>query len=236
MSTAEQTLDHARSYLGQGPQDFWAWYPAPAGTAWCCIFQSKVLTEMGIGTHYAWVTGLFDQYRSQGRTFAPHEAQPGDLIAFDYDGNGPSSYDHIAMVESVNNDGIVAINGNWENRVQRVLHRWTGSGYAAGIAEIARPAYDSAPAPFPQPSQEDCMNVWLMRANNSPEVFVVQANLAGRWHLPSPDLVNSIAYVLLCGGGKVLTPPADTKPETLGSCQVWVVQPSFLRAIPIVKQ
>lgn len=87
----------------------------------------------------------------------------------------------------------------------------------------------------PTPSGDDDMNVWLMRANNSPDVWVVQANLAGRWHLPSPDLVAPINYVISQGGGKVLTPPADTKPDQLGPCQVWVVQPAFLRAIPITK-
>ena len=91
MATADDALNAARSYLGEGPQRFWDWYPAPAGTAWCCIFQSYVLTQVGIPTHYAWVSGLFDFYRSQGRTLAPYQAQPGDLVAFDYDGNGASA-------------------------------------------------------------------------------------------------------------------------------------------------
>lgn len=82
---------------------------------------------------------------------------------------------------------------------------------------------------------DDPMNVWLMRANNSPDVWVVQANLASRWHLPSPNLVASIDYVISQGGGRVLTPPADTKPDQLGPCQVWKVSPDFLRAIPIAK-
>lgn len=87
----------------------------------------------------------------------------------------------------------------------------------------------------PTPSGDDDMNVWLMRAQGSPDVWVVQGNLAGRWHLPSPNLVAPIDYVISQGGGRVLTPPADTKPDTLGPCQVWVVQPEFLRAIPIAK-
>lgn len=147
MPTAEQALNLGRSFLGEGPRRFVDWYPAPIGTAWCCIFQSYVLSEVGIPTRYAWVSGLFDQYRREGRTFAPHEAQPGDLVAFDYDGNGPRSYDHIAMVESVTSEGIIAINGNWTNKVCRVLHRFNAGGFAGGIAEIARPEYISAPSP-----------------------------------------------------------------------------------------
>ena len=79
------------------------------------------------------------------------------------------------------------------------------------------------------------MNVWLMRANNSPDVWVVQANLSGRWHLPTPSLVASIDYVISQGGGRVLNPPADTQPDQLGPCEVWKVSPEFLRAIPITK-
>lgn len=164
MPTAEQTLNIARSYLEQGPQGFWDWYPAPAGTAWCCIAQSKFLTEAGIPTHYAWVSGLFDQYRSQGQTFAPHEAQPGDLVAFDYDGTGPSSYDHIAMVESVDDSGIIAINGNWSGKVSRVLHRWNAGGYSGGIAEIARPAYTKDP----EPEDEDMKSLLMIDRRQNP--------------------------------------------------------------------
>lgn len=179
MATADAALNAARSYLGEGPQRFWDWYPAPAGTAWCCIFQSYVLTQVGIPTHYAWVSGLFDFYRSQGRTYAPHEAQPGDLVAFDYDGTGPSSYDHIAMVESVNDQGIVAINGNWENKVQRVLHRWNSGGFAGGIAEIARPAY-LAPTPTTKGSHE--MRTLLTMTNGcGVEFCAVFGTLAHRW-------------------------------------------------------
>ena len=165
MPTAEQTLNIARSYLGEGPARFVNWYPAPMGTAWCAIFQSYCLTQAGIPTHYAWVSGLFDQYRREGRTFAPHEAQPGDLVAFDYDGNGPRSYDHIAMVESVTSEGIIAINGNWSNKVLRVLHRWNAGGFAGGIAEIARPAYDQ---PNPDPEEDDMKSVLLVDRRQTP--------------------------------------------------------------------
>ena len=164
MPSAEQTLNIARSYLGEGPARFVNWYPAPMGTAWCAIFQSYVLSQVGIQTHYAWVSGLFDQYRREGRTFAPREAQPGDLVAFDYDGGGRSAYDHIAMVESVTSDGIIAINGNWSNKVQRVLHRWNAGGFAGGIAEIARPAYTQDP----EPEDEEVKSLLMIDRRQNP--------------------------------------------------------------------
>jgi hypothetical protein len=85
----------------------------------------------------------------------------------------------------------------------------------------------------PQPSGDDEVNVWFMRANNDPAVYVVQANLSSRWHLTSAAQANSVTYVLGQNGGRVLAPPADTKPERLGDALVWVVSPDFLKQIPV---
>jgi hypothetical protein len=183
MATAEEAVAAARSYLGEGPDRFCAWYPAPIGTAWCAIFQSYVLTQVGIPTHFAWVSGGFDRYRSEGRTFAPHEAQAGDLVAFDYDNGGPRAYDHVAIVESVNADGIIAINGNWQNRVQRVLHRWDRSGFAGGIAEIARPDY-TTPAPPPPPAlkgSHDMISLLTMPDGRGVEFRAFWGTVFHRW-------------------------------------------------------
>jgi N-acetyl-anhydromuramyl-L-alanine amidase AmpD len=87
----------------------------------------------------------------------------------------------------------------------------------------------------PQPSEEDTVNVWLMRAKNDPAVWVVQANLSSRWHLKDANEVAAMQYVLGLNGGKILTPPADTKPEQCGTAQCWVTSPTFLEPIPIAK-
>jgi N-acetyl-anhydromuramyl-L-alanine amidase AmpD len=89
--------------------------------------------------------------------------------------------------------------------------------------------------PTPQPSGDDDVNIWYMRAKNDPAVWVVQANLSSRWHLNSAAQADSVAYVVGLNGGKVLTPPADTKPEQLGRSQVWITAPEFLAQIPIAK-
>lgn len=194
MATSDEALNVARGELGNGPDKYWYWYNGGSGYAWCCAFQSWVLSTVGIPTHYAYVSYLFNEYRNAGRTFAPHEAQPGDLVAFDYDGGGPSNYDHIAMVESVDDRGITAINGNWKNRVQRVLHRWQGSGYAAGIAEIARPTYSTIPTPPPPGPEED---------EEMKSVILWDPRNGRAWHcfgntrvaLSDPDQVNTLAFL-----------------------------------------
>lgn len=149
MATVDEVLNIERSFLGEGGERFWAWYPAAPGTAWCCIFQSYCLTAAGIDTHYAWVSGLFDAMRAEGRnSYDIRTAQPGDLIAFEWNST-PGGYDHIAMVESVDANGVTAINGNVNgSRVQRLWHSFNGGG----IAEIARPSYST---PIPSPEEDD---------------------------------------------------------------------------------
>ena len=147
MATVDEVLDIERSFLGEGGQRFWDWYPAAPGTAWCCIFQSYCLTAAGMDTHYAWVSGLFDAMRAEGRnSYDIRTAQPGALIAFEWNST-PGGYDHIAMVEAADSSGVTAINGNVNgSRVQRLWHPFNGGG----IAEIARPAYDITPTPSPE--------------------------------------------------------------------------------------
>ena len=141
MPSANEVLDLSRSQIGNPPDKYWAWYPS-GPVAWCCIYQSWVLTNAGLPTRYAWVSGLFDAMRADGRnSLDVRSAQPGDLIAFEWDGTGPSSYDHIAMVEAVDANGVTAINGNWQGHVTRAWHSFNGGG----IAEIARPAYTNNP-------------------------------------------------------------------------------------------
>lgn len=149
MATVDEVLDIERSFLGEGGQRFWAWYPAAPGTAWCDIFQSYCLTAAGIPTHFAWVSAHFDYYRAQGRTsYDARAATPGALIAFEWNST-PGGYDHIAMVESVDANGVTAINGNVNgSRVQRLWHPFNGGG----IAEVAFPEYDT---PTPSPEEDD---------------------------------------------------------------------------------
>jgi surface antigen len=151
MATVDEVLDIERSFLGEGGQRFWNWYPAAPGTAWCDIFQSYCLSAVGIPTHFAWVSAHFDYYRAQGRTsYDIRSATPGALIAFEWNST-PGGYDHIAMVESVDANGVTAINGNVNgSRVQRLWHPFNGGG----IAEVAFPEYDTPPAPTPTESSE----------------------------------------------------------------------------------
>lgn len=141
MATAEQVLNLERSHLGEGGNRFWDWYGVPYGTAWCDIFQSYCLTAAGIPTRYAWVSSHFDAYRNNGHFTSTNIrlAQPGDLVAFEW-GSTPGGYDHIAMIEEVTATGAWSLNGNVNgSKVARLWFPFDGGG----MAEIARPFYDS---------------------------------------------------------------------------------------------
>jgi hypothetical protein len=150
MATAEAALAEARRWLDAGTAELPGtprnrvpgitdWYGLLG--AWCDMFQMRVLTNVGVPVGpgpkgSAWVSSTFDWYRGQGRTFKnPRDAQPGDLLAFEW-GSTAGGYDHIGMVESVRPDGLVTIEGNVGDRVQRLFRSWT-----SGIAEVARPTY-----------------------------------------------------------------------------------------------
>lgn len=149
MATANDLLNIETAYLGDGGARFWDWYPAQYGTPWCAIFQSYCLSSAGIPTHFAWVSGLFDDYQARGLWTSTNvrEAIPGDLVAFEW-GTTPGGYDHIAMVETVTDNGCWTLNGNVNgSQVARIFFHFDGGG----MAELARPPYD------PEPSPEDDM-------------------------------------------------------------------------------
>lgn len=246
MATADDALNVARSYLGEGPRRFTDWYPASTSTPWCCIFQSFVLTQVGLPTHYAWVSGLFDAMRAEGRTFAPYEAQPGDLVAFDYSGNdGAAAYDHIAMVEYVGTDAggayMVCIDGNWANSVMRVKRYFGRSGYGGGIAEIARPYY-SAPAP-PAPPSPSPVSISLpndeapMRRfikGSGPRVYLTDAGCMGKVFVTSEPRLQDFGYALRVSGVPVLDPPRDGKTVIIAGEKVWECGDAFVDSIPTI--
>ena len=211
MATAEDALNVARSRLGAGPDEFCAWYPAPIGTAWCCIFQSWVLSSVGIPTHYAYVTYLFNEYRDAGRTLDPRDAQPGDLVAFDYDGNGARAYDHIAMVEHNDGDSLVCIDGNWANRVARVRRYFGAFGFAGGIAEAARPTYFT---PQPSPEEDDDMAKSAIIWDRKGAAWHVCGNT--RVGLANLDEVNVLKFL----GVPEVYPPNDGTESWLSACAI----------------
>lgn len=123
---------------------------------WCVVFVAWVLEQCGIrsllcgGTKTAFVPYVVNYAKKHGQ-WVEKNLQPGDLIIFDWNGDG--SGDHIGIVETVNSDGsYVTIEGNTtDGKNKSCVARKTRKGKS--ILGAYRPKYvqttrvpDSVPA------------------------------------------------------------------------------------------
>lgn len=173
MATAEDVIWQAESRLGYyAPNDelpgseagrYWAsklgedWLAGPSWEiAWCCLFVS-MCCDLATGGHANqlvdgmgenWETCNCDRTLNRGarnQEINKWDAQRGDLVIFDWDGNGSS--DHIGIALGSPYDGCIdTVEGNTGNAVARKVR------YMSTINHVVRPRYDgSGPAPTPSP-------------------------------------------------------------------------------------
>lgn len=230
MTTAQQVLDYEGARLGQGGAETWNWYPAQAGTAWCMMFQSMALSECGIPTRYAWVSACFDAYRAEGRnSYDIRTAQAGDLVAFEW-GSTPGGYDHVAMIIGLTATGAWTRNGNVNG--SKVADLWFPFD-GGGMAEIARPVYDVPVPPTPPTPEDDEMKRYLIRGDKQGEIYLADAGLGWKWHIPAGQLENVAWVITQSSGGQLLTPPGANTLVFEGQT-IWVADQAFVDAIPTV--
>jgi hypothetical protein len=192
-------------------------------------FQSMALTECGIPIRYAWVSACFDAYRSEGRnSYDIRTAQPGDLVAFEW-GSTPGGYDHVAMIIGLTETGAWTRNGNVNgSKVQDLWFPFDGGG----MAEIARPPYSVPVPPAPTP-EEDEMKRYLLRGDKSGEIYLVDAGLGWKWHIPAGQLQNVVWVITQSSGGQFLIPSGANTLVFEGQT-VWVADQAFVDAIPTI--
>ncbi|MBQ5716680.1 MAG: peptidoglycan-binding protein [Clostridia bacterium] len=116
------------------------------GTAWCCQFVWWVFKHAGAaalfygGKKTAYCPTLMQYYKSKGQ-IVKKNFEPGDIIFFDFNGNGQP--DHVGIVERVSGNKVYTIEGNTsvgnDTNGGQVMRR-TRSG--KNILCAARPKYD----------------------------------------------------------------------------------------------
>ncbi|MBS2031832.1 MAG: peptidoglycan-binding protein [Deltaproteobacteria bacterium] len=105
-------------YFGRGPE------------SWCADFASWVLTHAGYPYNDAWCPGIVSNAKSNGTW--THSPQPGDLVLFDWNGDGVA--DHVGIVKSVNGDGsIQTIEGNSDKPGTSQSGVWEHTRYPSTI-------------------------------------------------------------------------------------------------------
>lgn len=170
MTTAQRVLDLARAEIGYNRWDdpaegtkYGRWfakmgmgsYFGTSGVPYCNMFTSYVLNAAGVAEpspgRFAYVPYCINAYRAAGRGVAVRDAQPGDLICFDWDGDGVA--DHIGFVEANRGGYVQTIEGNTSGSangsqangggVYRRTRSWDG------VIAVMRPAYQAAANPAP---------------------------------------------------------------------------------------
>ncbi|WP_280420293.1 CHAP domain-containing protein [Nocardia carnea] len=93
--------------------------PYDIGDAWCASFTSYVWEKAGYEvdwTNKNYVPAIWNDAKANLETATADQAEPGDLIIFDWQGDG--NPDHIGIVESVSGNTIRTIEGNSSDQVR----------------------------------------------------------------------------------------------------------------------
>jgi hypothetical protein len=110
-------VEIAASQIGNvGGQPYWSWYGFGGRVEWCACFVSWCAEQCGyidagVIPKFALVSDGAAWFQQNGQwqdgSYIP---KPGDIIFFDWGADG--TYDHVGIVERVENDTVYTIEGN----------------------------------------------------------------------------------------------------------------------------
>lgn len=199
MPNANDVLNIERGEIGYSrwndPQTgtkYGRWYAAKTGESWygdngvayCAMFQSWCFDRAGVscaGLPGAYCPNIVNAIRREGKSVSARNAQPGDIVLFDWNGDGVS--DHIGIVEKNTGSYLQTIEGNTYNGVVARRTRAYGTVIICG-----RPNYSGASNS--QPSNSGALavdGVWgvatttaLQRHFGTPVDGIVSGQWSGR--------------------------------------------------------
>ena len=124
-------------------------YYGTSGVPYCAMFVSWVFAHAGakcVGIPGAYCPYIERDARRAGKTVSKSSAKPGDVVLFDWGGDGVC--DHVGIVESNHGSYMTTIEGNTSNGIVARRTRAYGS-----IRCIVRPSYGgSKPSNVSKPS------------------------------------------------------------------------------------
>lgn len=154
-NTANDVLAKARGEIGYSrwtdPQTgtkYGRWYAsytgvsyyAQNGVPYCAMFTSWVFNQVGAkcaGLPAAYCPYIVRDARNAGKTVSKANAKPGDVVLFDWQGDGTA--DHVGIVESNHGTYMTCIEGNTDNGIVARKNR----PYSC-ICCVVRPNYAAA--------------------------------------------------------------------------------------------
>ena len=134
--TVEDVIRIAESQLGcTNGAKYFNDLGSPDYGPWCVAFVRWCMSKAGV--EFPWHTWYAWDYSDAPKPINPRDLQPGDAVSFDWDDDGGG--DHVGIVKSVHDWGIVTIEGNTSGGVVAERQRvW--SVVICGI----RPSYKAA--------------------------------------------------------------------------------------------
>lgn len=161
MSKPSDVLDLARSYLGNvGGREFKEWYADLVGdvtyaegwVSWCAMFVSYVFAHCGqdvAGLPNASCGMILSSAKSAGRVIASRDAEPGDIVIFDWHRDNVG-HDHVGIIEVNRGSDVQTIEGNTANAVARRVRSW------GNVQAVIRPVWseqgETVPPAQPAPA------------------------------------------------------------------------------------
>lgn len=129
-----EIVEVAASQIGNvGGQPYWSWYGFGGRVEWCACFVSWCanecgLIESGAVPKFSYCPTGVQWFKDAGLWRAGgEEPQPGDIVFFDWEGDGTS--DHVGIVESCDGRTVETIEGNSGDACRR-------NAYDVGSASI----------------------------------------------------------------------------------------------------
>lgn len=129
-----EIVEVAASQIGNvGGQPYWSWYGFDSRVEWCACFVSWCanecgLIESGAVPKFSYCPAGVQWFKDAGLWRAGgEEPQPGDIVFFDWEGDGTS--DHVGIVESCDGRTVETIEGNSGDACRR-------NAYDVGSASI----------------------------------------------------------------------------------------------------
>lgn len=158
------------------------WLAGPSRDVWwCCIFVSWCLDQADVECNGfpSYNTNIVLRNAGDARLDDIHDAQPGDVIIFDWNHDGYT--DHVGIVEANFGDWIQTIEGNVSNSVQRVARDWDY------VAAIVRPNFEAQPECDPDIRFMQLLLNAQLQQRGCPEEMLINAN--GVYNKRTADMI-----------------------------------------------
>lgn len=157
MGSSSDVLRIARNELGTASgKKYWdAYFKGSMNyvngsqTPYCACFVSWVMSKAGVkvsGIPAAYCPYICRDGKNAGKTVSKYSAQPGDIVLFDWNGDGLS--DHVGLVETNQGSYLQTIEGNTNGGIVSRRTR-----YFSGVCHVIRPDYSKEEKHSDEPSK-----------------------------------------------------------------------------------